>query len=288
MDKLNNPNSSKLDHKLGDSLKKVLGIDANTSNGMKNLKYLLYGLSAFASGFAGKDDAIMKAAVDDFRAKRDAENTAEAKKLEQDELAKNIKTAYPELTTSDVYKLLVEFGNAATMDKAHTHAKELQEMRIKEERENLMLIQKFNADEAGKGRAFTAGQNALDRQHASSESGKDREHAAYQNALNRQQEVILQNNSFASATSTLDQAHRNTMAQMIAAAGISAEQAPRALIEMAKAAGAYDSRTGKINSQKLGSFMNATGGDTIGKRAYETFQGVLNTVASAATKAVIP
>jgi hypothetical protein len=147
-----------LKHNLGDSLKRVLNIDDKTGGWTKALKYLLYGLSSFASGWVGKDDAIMQAAVQDFRAKRDADNQAEAKRLEKQEQLKTILAAYPGMKTSSAWKLIIDLGNAeiGRLDR------ELAERLHREDLEAAAL-------EADKGRTFTGLEADKDRDQQTSE-----------------------------------------------------------------------------------------------------------------------
>jgi hypothetical protein len=235
------PNSGKIKATLGDSMRKVLGIDENTPKGTKFLKHLLHAVSAFGHGFVGKDDPLLQAAVADFRAKRDAENASEAKKLEQDQLIKNIMVAYPWLSTNEAYQMIVDFGNAKTNEQAHDRAMQL-------------LAQQFNNEMTAKD---------VDHQH----------------------DLIMQSKAFQNQTALLGQAHQNTLAQMMAAAGISAEQAPRAMIQMARAAKAYDEATGTIDAAAFGNFVRKTGGDTASKRGWDTLQGVLQAFAGGAAGA---
>jgi hypothetical protein len=205
-----------------DSLNKVLGIDENTKGGTKFLKHLFHAVSAFGHGFVGRDDPLLQAAVTDFRAKRDAENTAEAKKLEQIQLAQNMMAAYKGLTADQALQFIVDFGNAKTADETERVQKELMKQQ-----------QEYDA--------------------------------------------IMQDKIFAHQTAMMDQALRNELARMIRQAGINAEQAGLAMIEMARVAKAYDEKTENIDAEKFGNFMRKTGGDTTGMMGRDALMGVLST-----------
>jgi hypothetical protein len=99
-----------------DSMNKVLGIDEKTGKLSKGVKHVLHLLTAFGHGFVGRDDPLMQAAVSDFRAKRDAENTASAKKNEQIQLAQNMMASYQGITEGEALQFVVDLGNAKSAE----------------------------------------------------------------------------------------------------------------------------------------------------------------------------
>jgi hypothetical protein len=233
------PEDSLKKHTLHDSLQKVLGIDENTTKGTKTLKHLLHALTAFGHGFVGKDDPLMQAAIADFRAKRDA-GIAEDKAILDAKIAAEAKTREQDELVKNYMKyypwLTTDQAWSMVADYGNAYSGQLAHDRAKE-----LLSLQFGNELKSK---------EIDHRHA----------------------LILQDRNFNQQTSMLDKATQNNLALMYAAAGISAEQAPRATIEMARLANAYNEATGEIDSEKLGNFINKSNGQTWGKAAQDVLK----------------
>ena len=238
-----------------DSLKLVLGIDEKTKDSTKLLKYLLLGVSAFGNGFVGRDDPLMQAALNDFRAKRDADiRTDEADAKKADEIANTIKQWQAEAFA---------IADATSNDRNSPEWNEAYDKVIisKQEQGNVAEQQALlRAQQQSQTQAEEA-QRKLAELGINANIDAKKIDMAHQN--------MMQDKEIANGLNMLDAAHQNTLAQVLAAADVEAKAQGRAVQEMAKAIGAYDEKKGKIKWNKFGDTINKMAGQTFFKLAYD-------------------